>query len=102
MPSPEYIAELRKAILAVHDAVATHVSTAKVVELFGGQVAFDGDVEIFTITGHSKAKRCYAWAWFDKGTWRSTCVLEIPPVDSAGTAVTIALAAKAKQHVEKN
>lgn len=97
MPSPEYIAVLQNAIRATHGAEAVHASTSKVKEVFEGQTAWEGDVETFELTGHPKAKRCHAWAWYDKGTWRSTCVLEIPPVDSPGTAVTIALLAKTQK-----
>jgi hypothetical protein len=39
------------------------------------------------ITGHPKAKRCYAWKFIDdKNQEQVTTVLEIPPVESAKTA----------------
>lgn len=64
------------------------------IELFQGQIAWDGVVEIFDLTGHPKAKRCYAWAEMENDEPQYTTVLEIPPVDSAETAVKVAIAAK--------
>jgi hypothetical protein len=47
------------------------VGSEPVIELFKAQVAWDGVVEIFDLTGHSKAKRCYAWSYL-KTTNRNT------------------------------
>jgi len=41
------------------------------------------------VTGHPKAKRCYAWCYQDKGETQYVNVLEIPPVKSAKTAVQV-------------
>jgi hypothetical protein len=101
MPSPEYIRRLQEAIRATHGAESRHVGTARVKETFEGQVSFDGEVETFELIGHPKAALCYAWAWDDNGTLRSTCVLGVPPVDSPGTAATIAILAKAKKEMDK-
>ena len=46
------------------------------------------------------AKRCYAWSYVENDEPQYVtvlAVLEIPPVDSAETAVKIAIAAKAKE-----
>lgn len=60
---------------------------------------WNGVVEVFEITGHPKAKRCYAWAHRegdeDERT-RYVAVLEIPPVESPRTAVQASIAAHAK------
>ena len=72
------------------------VGSEPVIELFKGQVAWDGVVEIFDLTGHSKAKRCYAWSYLENDEPQYTTVLEIPPVNSAETAVKVAIAAKAR------
>jgi hypothetical protein len=68
-----------------------------VIELFRGGFAWDGVVEIFDLSGHPKAKRCCAWSSIENGEPQYTTVLEIPPVDSAETAVKVAIAAKAKE-----
>lgn len=91
------IAQLKEAVETMHKCTARHVESKPVIELFRGKVAWDGVVEAFELTGHPHAKRCYAWSFVDKGEPQYVTVLEIPPVDSAETAVKIAIAAKAKQ-----
>lgn len=72
-------------------------------EVFKGQTVWQGDVEVFDLTGHSKARRAYAWSHLagakdDKE--RFVAVLEIPPVDSAQKAVQVQVVkdAKAKKY----
>lgn len=53
---------------------------------------WEGDVEVFDLTGHPKAKRAYAWSHLDGENderTRFVAVLEIPPVESAETAVRV-------------
>jgi len=53
---------------------------------------WQGEVEVFDLHGHPKAKRAYAWSHLDgaKGeNERFVAVLEIPPVDSAQRAVQV-------------
>jgi len=61
-------------------------------EVFRGETVWQGDVEVFDLTGHPKAKRCYAWSHLDGAKdyrERFVAVLEIPPVDSAKRAVQV-------------
>jgi hypothetical protein len=99
MRHADYIRQLREAIKATHGCESRHVATSRVVSKFKGKTAWEGDVEVFDLTGHPKAKRCYAWGYVDNGQFRSTSVLEIPPVDSPSTAVDVAIAAKSKGYV---
>jgi hypothetical protein len=94
----DYFSEIKKAILHFHGCEASHVETVHVQELFQDKLAWMGDVEVFTLSGHAKAKRCYAWGHpEDKGDgWEITTVLEIPPVVSAETAVKVAIASASK------
>lgn len=80
----------------MHHCTALHAQSVPVIELFHGEVAWDGVVEAFEITGHPRAKRCYAWSYPENGEDQYVTVLEIPPVDSAETAVKIAIAATSK------
>lgn len=80
----------------MHHCKATHIASEPVIELFRGDVAWDGVVETFDIEGHPKAKHCYAWSFIENGEPQYTTVLEIPPVDSPETAVKVAIASKAK------
>jgi hypothetical protein len=68
-----------------------------VTETFQGQIVWQGEVEVFNVRGHPKAKRCYAWAHAEDDTGkRYVAVLELPPVDSARTAVRAAIVDEAK------
>jgi hypothetical protein len=60
-------------------------------------VAWDGVVETFELGGHPKAKRCHAWSYEENGETQYVIVLELPPVDSAESAVKVAIAARAQQ-----
>jgi hypothetical protein len=80
----------------MHHCKAQHVRSQAVIDLFRGMVAWDGVVETFNIKGHPKAKRCYVWSFVENGETQYTTVLEIPPVDSARSAVKMAIAAKAR------
>jgi hypothetical protein len=85
-----YIDELRDVIRRLHGAEATHVKTVPVKEVFEGQTVWDGNVEVFNLKGHAKAKRVYAWAHDTddpEKPRRHVTVLHIPPVISAAKAV---------------
>ena len=91
------IDDIWKAVEAAHGCWARHIKSVPVREMFGDKVAWEGVVEVFEIDGHAKAKRCYAWSYFDKGETQFTTVLEIPPVVSPETAVKVAVAASARR-----
>jgi len=93
----ERIEKLRLAIETMEHCTARHVASEPVIELFNGEVAWDGVVEAFDLLGHPKAKRCYAWSYEENGEAQYVTVLELPPVDSAETAVKVAIAAKARE-----
>ncbi len=86
----DYIARVATAVQHLHNCAAAHRETVPVHEVFKGQTVWQGDVEVFDLTGHPKAKRAYAWSHRegknDEGE-RFVAVLEIPPVESAVTAV---------------
>ena len=93
----ERIANLKTAIETMHRCKAVHFASEMVIELFRGEVAWDGIVETFDLRGHPKAKRCHAWSYEDKGETQYVTVLELPPVDSPETAVKVAIAAAARK-----
>jgi hypothetical protein len=88
------IENLRQAVETMHKCKPRHIESRPVIEMFRGKVAWDGVVEAFELKGHPHAKRCYAWSYLDKGEPQYVTVLEIPPVDSAETAVKIAIVAQ--------
>ena len=86
------ITKLKDAIRATHGCESLPVK-----EIFEGQTAWQGTVEVFDLIGHPKANRAYAWSHRDGDQTKSIAVLEIPPVDSPESAVKVAIASKAKR-----
>lgn len=74
------IAKLKSAIETMHGCAAWRVGSEPVIELFKGEVAWDGAVEIFNLVGHPKAKRCFAWSFDEGGETQYVTVLGTPPV----------------------
>lgn len=92
-----YLDELQDAIRDLHGSESSHVSTINVLETFQGRTVWQGDVELFALHSHAKAERCYAWSHeTDKGK-RFVVVLELPPVDSAQSAVKVAIINEARE-----
>ena len=98
LPDKKYIAKLKNAIRATLGCGAHHFTTVPVMELFRGEIAWQGDVEIFDLIKHPKAQHCYAWGYYEGETMHMSAVLGLPPVNSAETAVRVVLAAKAKEN----
>jgi hypothetical protein len=93
----ERIEDLRLAVETMHRCKAAHEASTPIVETFRKQTVWEGVVESFALTGHPKAKRCYAWSFQDKGETRYVTALEIPPVESPITAVRASIAAEVKK-----
>jgi hypothetical protein len=91
------IEQLREAVEVMHKVKAQHEKSVPVVEMFGDKTVWEGVVESFVITGHPKAKRCYAWGFLEGEEPRYVTALEIPPVDSPQTAVRAAIVSKAQK-----
>jgi hypothetical protein len=84
------VARLEAAIMQSHGCCAIWHKTVRVHEVLRGQTVWRGKVEIFNLKGHPKAKRCYGWLHCNRKNdeaERFVIVLEIPPVESASTAV---------------
>jgi hypothetical protein len=95
MANPDYIARLQVAIMQLHGCSAVWRASVPVHEVFRGQTVWQGEVEVFDLHGHPKAKRAYGWSHPDgpdNQTERFVAVLEMPPVDSLQTAVKVAIA----------
>jgi hypothetical protein len=100
----DYIEELQAALLNLHGVTSTYVETVPVIEEFQGKVVWQGEVEVFEIRGHPKAKYAYGWGYStgDEGQGRRyITVLELPPVDSPQTAVKVAVASEIKNARQK-
>ena len=84
----------------LHNCFAQWRDTVPVHEVFRGQTVWQGEVEVFDLHGHPKAKRAYGRSHWDgaKGeNERFVAVLEIPPVDSAQKAAQVQIVKDAKR-----
>jgi hypothetical protein len=93
--SKEYIERLQMVINQLHKCNATHKTSVYVTETCQGQTAWEGDVEVFALFGHPKAKFCYAWSYGDPEQFIT--ILELPPVDSPQSAVKVGIARQIKK-----
>jgi len=87
---PKIITELKDAVRQTHGCEALYVSTVHVREKLKNAADWDGFVKVFELIGHSTAKRCYAWSCRVGKEKTATVILELPPVTSAETAVSVA------------
>jgi hypothetical protein len=102
----DYLARVKVAVSQLHDCGAVWRQTVPVHEIFQGKTVWQGEVEVFDLHNQPKAKRAYAWSHRegvnDEGE-RFVTVLEIPPVESAITAVRVSiLADRQKRRAKKS
>ena len=99
----DYIARVQVAVSQLHNCGATWRETVPVHEVFRGQTVWQGEVEVFDLNDHPKAKRAYAWSHRegtdDQGE-RFVAVLELPPVVSPVTAVRASIVADKKKRTK--
>jgi hypothetical protein len=96
----DYLAQVQVAVSQLHDCGAVWRETVSDHEVFKGETIWQGDVEVFDLQGHPKAKRAYAWSHLDgkqDERTRFVAVLEIPPVESAETAVRVQIVKDARK-----
>jgi hypothetical protein len=95
---PAGIPALQKAIRHLHGLESTWLQSVPVVEKHEGNTVWDGEVQVFTVTGHAKATKVYAWSHEGSpGKRRFHVVLGLPPVDSALEAVRVAIVSEVKK-----
>lgn len=79
----------------LHRCDSKHIESVPVHEVYQGKTAWQGTVEVFSLKGHPKAKRAYAWSHVDgkhDEDERFVTVLGLPPVTSPQIAVKVAIA----------
>jgi hypothetical protein len=91
---PEEITQLQHAIRAMHGCESRYERTEHIHEAFQGKTAWDGIVRVFTLIEHPKAECCYAWSYQEGNETKTVALLKIPPVDSAQSAVKVAIASE--------
>lgn len=95
----ELIAILRDAIQQMHGCEATWLEAVDVMEYFEGQLPWLGEVQVFELTGHPNATRCYAWArrLKDSEEMDVVAILNEGWVDAPEKAVRVAVVAEKDQ-----
>jgi hypothetical protein len=89
---PAGIPALQDAIRRLHGLESTWLHSVPVVEAHEGRTIWDGEVQVFAVTGHPTATRAYAWSHGDSpGKRRFKVVLGLPPVDGPRMAVRTAI-----------
>jgi len=97
----DYLARLQKALDHLYTCGSVWVRTEHVHETFHGQTVWEGDVEVFDLMHHPKAKRAYAWAHLEGPKDQKTiyvAILEVPPITDARTAVQASIIANSQTH----
>src|SRR5471032_3020351 len=92
-----YMDELQKAVEQRGGCVAHFEQFTPVHETSFGEIVWEGDVAVFLLEGHPRARRCYAWGFpsdDEAAQWKMTTVLGVAPVVSAETAVKAAIAVR--------
>jgi len=90
---------LKEAIRNLHGCEASWLESVPVQEVFQGKTVWEGEVQIFSLSDHPTASRCYAWSYeTERGKRKFFAVLHQGPVDSPQAAVRAAIVA---EHQEK-
>jgi len=88
----DYLVTLQWEIERKYQCAAVHRESVDVHEMLDGNTIWKGQVEIFDLTGPAEAKRCYAWAYCEKGqNLQFISVLASYLVDSPQKAVRAAI-----------
>jgi hypothetical protein len=82
-------------ISELHGCASTWVESIPVHEAFRGKTLWQGNVEVFDLIGHPKAKRCYGWTYGEPEEFIT--ILELPPVTDAQSAVKVGVAYQIKK-----
>lgn len=93
-----YITDLQKAITHLHGCKAEHVASVPVVEKLRDKVVWEGHVEVFDITGHKTAKRCYAWSHTEDGKTVYSTYLHCEPITTPIQAVKAFIESQNRSH----
>jgi hypothetical protein len=86
-----YHAALSHVISRRYHCESAHLATRNVCRYFDAYGMWEGDIELFAVIGHPKAKLCYAWGERRHGDWCAITVLRSEEVRSAAAAVACSL-----------
>jgi len=82
----------------LHGCKALWAESVPIKETLGGDTVWEGEVQVFSLSDHPTATRCYAWSYETEGGKRKFfAVLHQGPVDSPHAAVRAAIVAEYRQ-----
>jgi len=84
----ENLERLKQTVERSFHSPVSHVCTEQVREVSGGRTLWAGQVEVFRLEKHAKARRCFAWLDPKAGI---VAILDVAPVTSPATAVRLHL-----------
>ena len=62
------IDQLKEAVEGTHNCTASFRAKIYIDETFGGKKVWQGDLYVFDLEDHPKAKTCYAWSSLVEGS----------------------------------
>lgn len=89
-----HIRELQDVIRKLHGVEAMHIESVQIEETFRGKTVWEGVVEVFSVKGHPRVSRVYAWSRDTDdpaNPRRHVTVLHLRPIQSARDAVRAAI-----------
>lgn len=89
---PDLISSLQEVVQHLHKCQAVFSQTVPVDEKFDGRTIWKGNVEVFSLSGHPRAKRCFAWLHDDGKAPRYVALLESMAIASPEMAVRAIIA----------
>ena len=95
----DYIARVQVALTQLHNCGAIWRESVSIHEIFQGKTLWQGEVEVFDLHNHPKAKRAYGWTFGQPEEFIT--ILELPPVTDAASAVKVGVAYQIKKARKK-
>lgn len=95
MANKDYIERLKQVIFHLHKSGSEHIESIFVEEVYLGKTVWRGYVEVFELTDHPEAKRCYGWTYGEPEEFIT--ILELPPVTDAKSAVKVGVSYQIKK-----
>ena len=96
----DYLDRLRAVIKELYGCEVAHTRTVSIHDVIEGKTAWKGKVEVFRLSGHRGAKRCFAWSCIEDGGDENqedlVVILEDATVAGPLAAVRTAIAMKAR------
>jgi hypothetical protein len=95
----ESVNKLARIVQTLHGVNATHQGIFFVRGVSNTEAERNVSVHLFSLKGHTRASRAFAWEWTENGEVSYMAVLDIPPIHSPREAVQSAIASRRQRSV---